>query len=145
MSIVDPFDSGHASTPSPQTSTAVTADRLKQVFSQQEEFMQLLKEHRGFPAWPVDISSKEGQQVLRDASLAGIEEWFEALKHCKNWKKHRATDVPEIDRDEFLEEMCDALHYFIEVTLLAGVSSEELFDAYMKKGRVNITRLTNGY
>lgn len=120
-------------------------DRLSEMFRDQEEFMVLLKEHRGFPDFPVDITSKDGQQVLREASHGGIEEWHEALKHLKNWKKHRATEVKEIDRSEFLEEMCDALHYFIEVCVLAGVSSSELFEAYMAKGKTNKRRIQEGY
>ena len=26
---------------------------------------------------------------------------FEALQHLKNWKSHRETEVPEVDKDEF--------------------------------------------
>lgn len=121
-------------------------DRLTELFRDQQEFMDVLKEHRGLPAYPVDLTSKAGQQACREAALGGIEEWFEALKHLKNWKQHRATEVKELDRSEFVEEMCDALHYFIEVCVFAGVSPSELHDAYMKKGQVNKDRILNkGY
>lgn len=119
---------------------------LESMFAQQEEFMILLRTHRGgFPEFPVDITSKDGQQTCREASLGGIEEWFEALKHLKNWKKHRASEVKEIDKAEFLEEMCDAMHYYIEVLLLAGISPKELFEAYMAKGEIIKKRITDGY
>lgn len=120
-------------------------DFLLAMFEQQSQFMQLLEEKRSFPKWPVDLTSKVGQQTCRDASLGGIEEWFEALKHLKNWKSHRATEVKDVDRAEFLEEMSDALHYFVEVILLADISPEELFDAYMKKGATNVARINGGY
>lgn len=116
-------------------------DGLFLMFEDQSEFMEVLKTHRGFPAFPVDITSKEGQQTCREASLGGIEEWFEALKHLRNWKKHRATEVKEIDKAEFLEEMCDAQHYFIEVLLLAGITPEEFLKAYLQKGAKNKKRI----
>lgn len=121
------------------------SDRLASMFTQQADFMDLLHRYRDFPEWPVDLTSKQGQQACREAALGGIEEWFEALKHLKNWKKHRASEVREVDRAEFLEEMCDALHYFVEVALLADVTPEELFEAYWKKGETNKRRIAEGY
>lgn len=120
-------------------------DKLECMFRMQKEFMDLLHEKRGLPLYPVDLSSKEGQQVCREAGLAGIEEAFEAFAHLRNAKKHRVTEVREIDRDAFIEEMSDSLHYFIEVMLFAGVTADELFDIYSRKHRVNVDRINHGY
>lgn len=129
----------------PETQFANLFPKLDAMFRQQSEFMELLKLHRKFTDWPVDITTKAGQQACRDASLGGIEEWFEALKHLKNWKSHRVSDVNQVDRAAFLLEMCDSLHYFIEVLLLAGISEDELYDAYMKKGDINKQRIIGDY
>ena len=98
-----------------------------------------------YPSWPVDITSKQSQQVIRDLALKGVEEMFEALGHLKNWKPHRDTDKPEVDRDEFLEEVVDAFNYFLSMLVLVGVSPDDLYDAYVKKDVKIHSRLKNGY
>ena len=107
--------------------------------------MQLLKEHRGFSGWPVDISTKTGQKECRDIGLNSIEEFFEALAHLKNWKKHRKSEVQEFDRAAFLEELSDMTHYFVELLLMLGVTPEEFYCAYMKKGEINEKRIKGNY
>ncbi len=107
---------------------------------------ELEKSHPGsYPEWPLEISSKQSQQVLRDTALKGIEEMFEALQHLKNWKPHRSTDMPEFDREEFLEEVVDAFNYFLSVLVLVGVDSEEFYEAYEKKDKIIRSRLLSGY
>jgi dimeric dUTPase (all-alpha-NTP-PPase superfamily) len=44
-----------------------------------------------------------------------------------------------------VEELVDALHYFFEIAITSGVSIEELYEAYMEKGKINIERIENGY
>lgn len=117
----------------------------EQMFAQQEEFMELLRVHRGFPEWPVDMTSKAGQQACREAALGSIEEAFESLAHLKNWKKHRASEVKELDKAAFLEEAVDSLHYALEVFILAGISPSEVFHAFMDKGQINKKRIREGY
>lgn len=120
-------------------------DKFIKMYEQQWKFMELLKEKRDFVDFPVDMYSKEGQQACRDAGLSGVEEWFEALKHLKNWKKHRATEVKDLDKGAFIEEMSDAMHYFLEVLILAGVSPDDFFQIFMNKGDTNIKRINEGY
>ena len=98
-----------------------------------------------YPAWPVDISKKESQQVLRDTAPKGVEEMFEALQHLKNWKPHRDTEIVDFNSEEFLEEVVDAFNYFLSVLVLVGVSEEEFFDAYKKKDKIIRDRLSDGY
>ena len=120
-------------------------DRLQEMWNQQEGFMRLLKEKRVFPAFPVDISSKKGQQFLDGITFHLMKELFEAGLHLKNSKEHRATELPEVDREAYTEELVDALHLFFELIIGSGISMQELFDAYMKKGEINVTRINGGY
>ena len=124
-----------------------TSDRLEELFSLRKDFMSGLEAARpgSYPEWPLDISSKQSQQVLRDTALKGIEEMFEALQHLKNWKPHRSTDMPEFDREEFLEEVVDAFNFFLSVLVLVGVSEDDFFSAYKKKDAVIRDRLKSGY
>ena len=99
-----------------------------------------------YPPCPVDISEKSSQQVCRDLALKGVEEMFEALQHLKNWKPHRQTEVKEdLDREEFLEEVVDALNYFFAMLIVTGFNEKELFDAYIKKDGKIRDRLKEGY
>ena len=123
----------------------MSSDKLQNMFDQQKEFMLLLKKHRNFPSWPIDITTKKGQQFCREIVFNSVEEYFEALHHLKNWKSHRVTEIKNIQRDKFIEELCDMLHYFIELSIVVGVSPDELYDAYMKKGEINESRIKTGY
>ena len=122
-----------------QTST----DKLEEMFRLREEFMQLLcDQFEGYyPEWPVDVTKKESQILLRDVTLKGVEEMFEALQELKNAKSHRQTEVPHLDREAFLEEIVDAMKYFFTTLKLVGVTPEELHSAYVKICH----RLNDGY
>ena len=122
-------------------------DKLDEMFRLRRAFMKSMKESKPgiYPEWPVDISEKESQQLLRDTALKGVEEMFEALGHLKNWKPHRSTEITEFDRDEFLEEIVDAFNYFFSILVLTGVTSDELFNTYVKKDDIIHKRLQTGY
>lgn len=121
------------------------SDRLEMMWQQQLNFMKLLQEKRNFPQFPTDISSKKGQQFLKDIRNHLMEELFEAGQHLKNAKSHRATELPEVDREAYVEELVDALHLYIELAIASGVTLDELFEAYMQKGDVNCERIKGGY
>ena len=122
-------------------------DKLDEMFRLRQAFMESMKSSKPgiYPSWPVDISEKESQQLLRDTALKGVEEMFEALGHLKNWKPHRTTEITEFDRDEFLEEIVDAFNYFFSILVLTGVTSDELYDTYVKKDDIIHKRLQTGY
>lgn len=120
-------------------------DKLQQMWTQQESFMRLLQKTRNFPEFPVDVTSKGGQKFLKGITHECMHELFEANMMLKNSKDHRATDITEFDKDSYVEELVDALHYFFEIAITSGVSMNELHEAYMKKGQINIDRIENGY
>ncbi len=122
-------------------------DMLKEMFDLRQRFMIEMKEANSsiYPEWPVDLTNKASQQVLRDTALKGVEEMFEALQHLKNWKPHKQTEVKEFNREEFLEEVVDAFNYFFSLLVLTGVDANELFDAYIKKDTIIHDRLRTGY
>jgi len=125
----------------------MSIDRLSDLFDKRETFMQLIKEKypHTYQSWPVDISKKESQVMLRETALKGVEEMFEALGHLKNWKPHRETDVPEINREEFLEEIVDAFNYFYSLMILMGVDVDEFYNAFNKKDEIIRKRIQKGY
>lgn len=122
-------------------------DMLNDIFEKRTKFMHLIKEKfpDSYKNWPLDISEKSSQVLLRETALKGVEEMFEALGHLKNWKPHRETEIPEINREEFLEEIVDAFNYFFSLIILMGVDVQEFYDAFNKKDDIIKNRLTKGY
>ena len=122
-------------------------DKLELMFKLREEFMKCLDESKpgSYPSWPVDLTSKQSQQIVRELALKGVEEMFEALGHLKNWKPHRDTEIKHIDRDEFLEEVVDAFNYFLSMIVLVGVQPDEFFQAYVSKDKKIHARIKDGY
>ena len=123
-------------------------DRLSEIFNKRETFMHLLKQKfpNAYPVeWPVDLSNKDAQNNVRDIALKGVEEMFEALQHLKNWKSHRETEVPEVDKDEFLEEVVDSFNYFFSLMILAGFNEDDFFNMFQKKDKIIRDRLTGKY
>jgi hypothetical protein len=123
-------------------------DRLSNIFKQREEFMHMLRQKfpNAYPVeWPVNLSNKDAQSNVRDIALKGVEEMFEALQHLKNWKDHRTTDMPEIDRDEFLEEVVDSFNYFFSLLILAGFNADDFFEMFEKKDKIIRDRLKGNY
>ena len=122
-------------------------DRLSEMLRLREQFMRDLAAAR--PAvlqrWPVDITSKDGQQAIRDTVLKGVEEIFEALQHLKNTKAHRLTEVKDFDQDAFLEEYVDAFNFFLAVPIMLGITADDLFSAYLKKDAIINDRIKSGY
>lgn len=123
-------------------------DRLSSIFKRREEFMHMLRAKfpNAYPVeWPVNLSNKDAQSNVRDIALKGVEEMFEALQHLKNWKDHRATEMPEIDRDEFLEEVVDSFNYFFSLLILAGFNENDFFQMFEKKDKIIRDRLKGNY
>jgi len=122
-----------------------TVDRLSDMFRQQTDFMDFIHVERNFPKHPVDLTTKEGQKIVKDISHDCMHELFEAIHLLKNSKQHRKTNVSEFDRESFVEEISDAMHYLIEICILSGISHEEMYEEFTRKSNVNFNRIKKGY
>jgi dimeric dUTPase (all-alpha-NTP-PPase superfamily) len=121
---------------------------LKSMFALRNEFISKMRavHPNSYPDLPLDLSRKESQQFCRDLALRGVEEMFEALQHLKNWKPHRMTEFNEApDREQFLEEIVDALNYFFSLLIASGFNEEDLHDSYVRKHEIIMRRLEEGY
>lgn len=126
------------------------ADLLATMFAQQRQHMDAyadIARDNGFT--PVDeseygqIEYPTVQAALREYAGYTVEEMYEAINHLKN-KPWKQTKRP-VNREEFIEEIADAWHFFIEFHILAGISPHEIFQAYFGKTFKNIQRQQNGY
>ena len=112
------------------------------IFERQKELMEKYREIENMPR-EIDINTKKGQVWLKDFAWRITEELGEAMNCLKNkpWKQtEMLTDV-----DHYKEELADAFHFFIELCIISGISSEELFLLYFKKSEVNLFRQRSKY
>lgn len=79
---------------------------------------------------------------VKDQILALEDELHEALRELpwKPWKKHQETNL-----EAFREELVDAWHFLINLTLASGMSPQELYERFTKKNHVNHERQDGGY
>jgi len=129
---------------------AFTGDMLEDIFGRQADLQKKYYkiERKTCPGFepkkvPVDINSHVGQDQIRQRFFWTIIELGEAVDCLKNkpWKQ----SMVETDVDHFREEVADALHFFIEGCILAGITASDLFSSYMRKSEVNKFRQRSKY
>lgn len=114
-------------------------DRLQELLDRQKELDGFIAERRGL--------TFENREWVRKKCVAMIVEASELLNEVdyKWWKE------PKKDNDaEIKEEIIDILHFFLGMCNDAGLTSDEIYDVYMKKNDENHKRQTgeskkNGY
>ena len=119
-------------------------DMFEDMFERQRKFMELLKDHDKCPEFPIDITGKAGQRLIRENLLNMIEELMEA-SFCLRNKMHRLTDVRVLDFDHYKEELGDAFAFFMEVCLLSGITPQDMYEEYCRKNAVVTKRVEDGY
>lgn len=90
-----------------------------------------------------DIDHRMVQMRLKDLGYRVVEELSEATNCLKNkpWKK----DFVLTDQAHFYEEVADALHFFLEFCITAGMTPEDLARVYFAKSEVNKFRQRSNY
>lgn len=119
-------------------------DKLERAFFLQEEFMTLLEQNDRLPPWPIDLTTKSGQRMIKEITNELHGEIWEATHTLKN-KAHRLTDDRSFDFDHYLEELGDAFAYFLETCIMSGITSDMLMREFERKNQVVKKRLMDGY
>jgi NTP pyrophosphatase (non-canonical NTP hydrolase) len=120
------------------------SDRLDELFERQTKFMELLRDHDKMPEWPLDLTTKASQRLIKETVWNMVEELAEASYTLKN-RMHRITDARVLDIQHYKEELGDALAYLVEICILSGFTPQEIFDEYCRKNKVVQERLESGY
>lgn len=86
-----------------------------------------------------DIYSQDYRSIM---TLAAIDELMEAIRETpwKPWKKQQ-----KYDKEKFKEELIDAWHFLINLSISSGMNSTEVFQRFVNKNNENHTRQDNGY
>ncbi|QGJ94514.1 dUTPase [Gordonia phage Yarn] len=123
-------------------------DILSTMFAQQQQHMRAYDEQQHTtPTVPEhmhgDLYHPLVQAKIREHAGYTVEELYEAIGHLKNkpWKQ----TFKDVSKEEFLEELADAWHFFIELHIIAGVTPEEVFRQYFRKALINQQRRDTGY
>ena len=96
-------------------------------------------------SYGVDISAlneEERAAYIRDMSLALTDELHEALNET-GWKPWATSR--HFNRQAFIGEMIDVLHFWCNLILVANVGEKEILDAYFAKAEKNARRQMDGY
>ena len=125
-------------------------DMLQGLFDGQTSLLPKYREiERGRGALVVDedmyghLDHRFVQWRLKDLAFRTIEELTEATNCLKN-KPWKQSEVPT-DALHFYEEVGDALHFFLEFCITAGMTPEDLARIYHRKHAVNEFRQESRY
>jgi dimeric dUTPase (all-alpha-NTP-PPase superfamily) len=119
------------------TEEELFADRLEEMLKLQEQ-LQL----RFLGANPYFLGGERRKNYVKEMVLATTDELHEALREVpwKSWSKNVSGD-----NEKFKDELVDALHFFLNLMLVSGMTADELFTRYLRKNNVNHGRIDDGY
>lgn len=88
------------------------------------------------------MTDEERVTFIKDMVLATEDELHEALDEV-GWKPWATSR--HVNREAYVGELVDALHFILNLCLVVEVEPEELFTRYMAKSEVNAARQRDGY
>ena len=94
---------------------------LRAIFEQQRQLMQQYKEIEQLPSPPLPVHTPRAQVVLKDFAWRTTEELCQAFHALVT--SVRTTNAPQ--PPETFNELADALHFFVELLIFAGVSADQ--------------------
>lgn len=104
-------------------------DRLEHIFELQRRFDSDLAARRGLD---YDLGTWVQKEVL--AIVSELAELLDEV-NFKWWKNPKP-----IDRERVKEELIDILHFFVSTCLKAGLTAEDVYQAYLTKNEENFRR-----
>ena len=125
-------------------------DMLSGIFAAQSTLMDKyhdIEKERGFIVVDEDqfgdLDHRFVQYRIKDLNARAVEELYEAMNTLKN-KPWKQSEVPT-DALHFYEEVGDALHFFVEMCITAGMTAADLARIYHRKAAVNEFRQRSKY
>lgn len=103
---------------------------------------QSMLQRESFGVDPHRMDEETRNQYIRDMVLAATDELHEALAEV-GWKPWATSR--HLNRDAFVGELVDVLHFLVNLWLAAGATAEEVEQRYMDKANRNMIRQNQGY
>lgn len=110
---------------------------LDEIFERQLEL-----QTKSFGVNPIELEDAEMAAYVQSMSLALTDEIHEALNEV-GWKPWATSR--HINREAYVGELVDALHFLVNLFLLVGADADEVYDRYVEKSQRNKKRQEDGY
>lgn len=111
------------------------------IFECQRSLMAKYKAIEQLPSAPVSVHHASGQRVIKDFAWRTVEELTESYEA---WEKH--PDDTTTAEQHALEELADAVHFFVELLIFAGITPEQCYLRYAEmKPTTTIVNVTVAY
>jgi dimeric dUTPase (all-alpha-NTP-PPase superfamily) len=108
-------------------SSAATVDKLETIFKLQNDLQ---------TKFQVDIHGKDFKKTMLLAMMVELGEAAQEMQDVfKYWKTTSTTN-----RENLKLELVDTLHFFVNLCLSVDITAEELFEAFLKKNKMNHER-----
>ena len=103
-------------------------------------------QQESFDTDPIELCGQARAEYIRWNVLALEDELHEALQELR-WKPWTTPEDQGrwVHRDAYVKELVDALHFLLNLFLVADVQSREVVDRYFAKREVNAQRQRDGY
>jgi dimeric dUTPase (all-alpha-NTP-PPase superfamily) len=103
---------------------------------------QLALQINSFGGDPGALPDVERIEYIKSMTLAATDELHEALAEV-GWKPWATSR--HINRDAYLGELIDVLHFWVNLCLAVGADADEIIERYTEKANRNAKRQANGY
>ncbi len=114
-----------------------SSDSLAQIFARQLDL-----QRESFGGDPASLAPEAKIQFIKDMVVALEDELHEALAEV-GWKPWATSR--HINEGPFKKELIDALHFWVNLCLAAGMDHSEVVHRYFAKAEVNAQRQADGY
>lgn len=101
---------------------AELADIMSLIFDRQMELVVKYQQIEQLPTPPISLHTQNGNRIIRDFAWRTTEELAESFEA---WHKHDDETVAEMHA---LEELADAMHFWVELCIYSGVTAAQLND-----------------
>jgi len=113
-------------------------DRLQTMFDLQREF-------QGQVGYDFDQMPQEDRVAyIKEMYIALVDELHEALAETR-WKPWASGEKEIVARKQYLSELVDVFHFFMNLFMVGGGDADELYQMYANKQQVNRDRQATGY
>lgn len=122
-----------------------TKSKLEQIYSLQKELIDKYITIESLPKYPIDINAKKSQSIFKDFIGRVIEELSESFESIQTLyellgpKEGNYSELSIEEKEKIFselqnttEEISDALHFFIELLIYAGINPEDVQE-YLEK------------
>lgn len=111
-------------------------DKLEQIFGMQEDLNSRIGVHLK------DLTEEEATKWVLNYTRAMQQELAELIDSVpwKWWAKYQ-----DFDQQNARVEVVDLFHFLVSLAQTLGMSADDVFEAYVKKNKVNHDRQESGY